>query len=73
MNMLKLRVINNGDHVGLMWFPDDGQRIATCLGFAIQRRLTRGGAESTSWLANHIGFTENAPPPPAGSEWQWPI
>jgi len=71
--MLNLRVVDNGDHVGLMWFPDDGQKIAGCRGFAIQRKLTRGGVETTSWLANHIGFTENAPPPPAGFEWRWPI
>ena len=71
--MLKLRVVDNGDHAGLMWFPDDGQKIAGCRGFAIQRKLTHGGVETTSWLANHIGFTENAPPPPAGFEWRWPI
>jgi len=71
--MLRLRVINNGDHVGMMWFPDDGQRIAGCLGFGIQRQLTRGGQLSTSWLANHVGFTEGQAPPAAGSEWQWPV
>lgn len=72
--MLKLRVLNNGDHVGLMWFPDDGQRIAGCRGFAVQRELTRAPAgPATSYLANHVGFTEGAQPPAAGSEWQWPI
>jgi hypothetical protein len=71
--MLRLRVINNGDHVGLMWFPDDGQKTAGCRGFAIQRKLTRNGAETTGWLANHVGFTETAPRPPAASAWQWPI
>ena len=43
--MLKLRVVDNGDHAGLMWFPDDGQKIAGCRGFAIQRKLTRSGVE----------------------------
>lgn len=72
--MLKLRVLNNGDHVGLMWFPDDGQRTAGCRGFAVERELTRAGAgPANSYLANHVGFTEGQQPPPAGSEWQWPI
>jgi len=72
--MLKLRVLNNGDHVGLMWFPDDGQRIAGCRGFAVQRELTRAPAGPVqSYLANHVGFTEGAAAPAAGQEWQWPI
>jgi phosphatidylserine/phosphatidylglycerophosphate/cardiolipin synthase-like enzyme len=72
MAMLKLRVINNGDHVGLMWFPDDGQPIAGCRGFGIERQLTRAPAAPT-YIPNRIGFAEHAAPPPAGSEWQWPI
>lgn len=71
--MLQLKVINNGDHAGLVWLPNNG-RIDGCRGFAIQRTLTRGAAAPTeSYLANHVGFTDGAAPPPAGSEWQWPI
>src|SRR5208283_3857334 len=71
--MLKLRVINNGDHAGLIWLPDDGKPMPTCRGFAIQRHLVRGAVATTSYLANHVGFTVGAQPPAAGSEWQWPI
>jgi phosphatidylserine/phosphatidylglycerophosphate/cardiolipin synthase-like enzyme len=72
--MLRLRVINNGDHAGLVWFPDDGQPIPNCRGFAIQRHLTRGAAPPvTSYLPNHVGFSVGAAAPPPGSEWEWPI
>ena len=71
--MLALRVVNNGDHAGLIWFPSDGQPVQNCLGFAVQRTLTRAGATQTAWLHNYIGFSQGDPPPPAGQEWRWPI
>lgn len=72
--MLKLRVINNGDHAGLIWFPSDLKPIADCRGFGIQRKLTRAGvAASQTWLHNSVGFEQGQAAPPAGSEWQWPI
>jgi phosphatidylserine/phosphatidylglycerophosphate/cardiolipin synthase-like enzyme len=74
---MKLTVVNNGDHACLVWRPDGAPDtwvpIPGCLGFALQRRLTAGGQTTTTWLKNHVGFTKDQPPPPAGSEWQWPI
>jgi hypothetical protein len=35
---LSARAYENGDHACIIWFPDDGQPIPDCRGFAIQRQ-----------------------------------
>lgn len=71
--MLNLRVINNGDHAALIWFPDDAKAVPACRGFALQRKLTRGTKKTKAWLHNFVGFADGEAPPPAGEEWRWPI
>ena len=71
--MLRLRVINNGDHVGLAWFPEDDKPIANCRGFAIQRKTINPAPSATCWLSNHIGFTSDQMKPEPELEWTWPI
>lgn len=71
--MFHVRVINNGDHAAIVWFPTDNQPIPNCRGFTIQRSCTRGGVESKYWLRSFVGFAEDAPKPPMGEDWRWPI
>jgi phosphatidylserine/phosphatidylglycerophosphate/cardiolipin synthase-like enzyme len=54
-----LVVYANGDDALLLWTAD---RVDSgCIGFAIERRLSRGGATKTAWLDNY------APPPKTAS------
>src|SRR5262245_33901649 len=72
---IKLRAYENGDHVGLIWFPDDFKPIADCRGFGIvRRRKAGGGAPVDEFVRNFTGFTDDVSHPPDATEaWKWPI
>ncbi|MEO6914258.1 MAG: phospholipase D-like domain-containing protein [Chitinophagaceae bacterium] len=68
---IDLKVYNNGDHICLVWFPADGNPIAGCRGYAIERTLTRIGKKTTGYLHNFTGFKQgDSLPDPA---WKWPV
>jgi phosphatidylserine/phosphatidylglycerophosphate/cardiolipin synthase-like enzyme len=76
--MFEVNVFNNGDHVCVAWRPAGADPtkwapVAGCRGFAIERRLTRGGQTVTSWLRNRVGFAEGEAAPPAAAAWRWPM
>lgn len=76
--MFEVNVFNNGDHACVAWRPTNPDpttwtKIDGCRGFAIERKLVRGGATSTSWLSNRVGFQPGAPKPDPTEGWQWPI
>lgn len=55
----KLAVYTNEDDALLVWSV--AAPIPQCLGFAVQRRLTRAGKTTESWLINRVGFAKDKP------------
>jgi phosphatidylserine/phosphatidylglycerophosphate/cardiolipin synthase-like enzyme len=51
---VQLKVIQDGDDALLVWSVP--AVIPGCLGFAIQRQLTRDGAQHEEWIENYAGF-----------------
>jgi phosphatidylserine/phosphatidylglycerophosphate/cardiolipin synthase-like enzyme len=71
---IRATVYENGDHTCLIWFPSDLRPIPECRGFGILRKVTKAdGSTSQCYVANHVGFSDDATPPQTGKEWQWPI
>jgi len=73
-NKISVRFINNNDDMFIAWDVDGDGIIPNCLGFAIQRELTRGSDVSTEWLRNRVGFADQ--PASAGetrSSEEWPF
>lgn len=64
----------NNDEVFLSWRVDGDGTIADCLGFAIQRELTRDGRTTTAWLVNRVGFADGpAEPGETRPSSEWPF
>jgi phosphatidylserine/phosphatidylglycerophosphate/cardiolipin synthase-like enzyme len=70
---LNLKVYDNGDHTCLIWFPADGNPIADCRGFAINRTLNSGGTKTVAYLRNFVGFNDGDKPPSPSDAWKWPV
>ena len=66
---IEVSVYDNGDHVAIIWLPDQNKPIAGCRGFAIRKKC--GATEE--FLHSFVGFQDGQKMPPAGSEWQWPL
>ena len=76
--MFKVNVFNNGDHACVAWRPESSDpaswtKIDGCRGFAIERKLVRGGATTTSWLSNRVGFQQGEEKPDPAEAWRWPV
>jgi phosphatidylserine/phosphatidylglycerophosphate/cardiolipin synthase-like enzyme len=76
--MFAINVFNNGDHTCVAWRPADADPatwapLAGCRGFAVERKLTRNGVTSQSWLRNRVGFAEGAAAPGNDEAWRWPL
>lgn len=48
----------NNDEVFLSWQVDGNGTIPGCLGFAIERELSRDGHTTTAYLVNRVGFAD---------------
>ena len=69
---INLKAYNNGDHICLVWFPEDGKSLADCRGYTIERTIVRKGSKTkTEFLHNFSGFKEGDQSPDL--PWQWPI
>ncbi len=72
--MIELQVVADSDDVVLSWRTaagDSNEKIAECLGFAVQRRLDRKTAE---YLDTYMPFArEHAERGEHRPSWQWPI
>jgi phosphatidylserine/phosphatidylglycerophosphate/cardiolipin synthase-like enzyme len=73
-NKITVRFINNNDDVFIAWDVDGDGIIPNCVGFAIQRELTRGSEVSTEWLRNRVGFADQpAKKGETRSSEEWPF
>jgi hypothetical protein len=71
---ISVAAYENGDHTCLIWFPSNFRPILDCRGFAICRKRTKAdGTSDQGYIPNYVGFTDGAPHPSPGQEWQWPI
>jgi phosphatidylserine/phosphatidylglycerophosphate/cardiolipin synthase-like enzyme len=65
---IELKIYDNGDHICLVWLPEDGRLIPNCRGFSIRRLLN--GQES--YLHGFVGFADTDKLDPA-APWKFPL
>ncbi len=71
MKKTSLKVFTNGDDAHLVWHHE---KIEGCIGFAIKRQLTRGGATTETYLDNRVGYADEAAETgERRSSLEWPI
>lgn len=55
---VEIKVLQNSDDSLIVWSIDE--EIPDCIGFAVRRKLTRGGKSREAWLDNFVGFAGEA-------------
>jgi hypothetical protein len=71
---IDVKVYDNGDHTCLVWLPSNGQTIANCRGFTIQRTLksAAGSPAAQSYLHGFVGFSDDDKLDP-NAPWKFPL